>query len=263
MRIPTIFFFLPRAPCCHFGVYLNLWPFKRVPPTQLQSAMQNQNKPWLVGFGRCNIRLKNKKSFLPLPDIFPSEKPQNNRGIFLFLNYSTVLNLILIPSCALDIALLAVHVCFVIKKNSSLPSGFSVLCSYLDMIRAQSGVLWHLLAFIKVWKQNKSCSSFPASGCMEHFFPWNSNVSPKSFHQICCIWRNDPYPRQLRQNIIRCRQVSLRRCDKKEKPSFVALRGRRCCQLVHKHNRSQAPSIHLCHCIRPVLPNSPMKSSSN
>lgn len=132
--------------------------------------MQNQNKPWLVGFGRCNIRLKNKKSFLPLPDIFPSEKPQNNRGIFLFLNYSTVLNLILIPSCTLDIALLAVHVCFVIKKNCSLPSGFSVLCSDLDMIRAQSGVLWHLLAFIKVWKRNKSCSIFPASGCMEHFF---------------------------------------------------------------------------------------------
>lgn len=132
---------------------------------------------------------KTKRAFFPLPDIFPSEKPQNNTGIFLFLNYSTVLNLILIPSCALDIALLALHACFVIKNVLCLLV-FQLLCS--DLIRVQSGVLWHLLAFIKVWKWNKSCSIFPASGCMEHFFPlWNSNVTPKSFHRICCNCRTD------------------------------------------------------------------------
>lgn len=135
---------------------------------------------------------KTKRAFFPLPDIFPSAQPQNNTGIFLFLNYSTVLNLILIPSCALDIALLAAHVCFVLKKIVLCLLVFQLLCSDLDMIRAQSGVLWHLLAFIKVCRRNKSCSIFPASGCMEHFFPfWNSTVLLKSFQRICCICRND------------------------------------------------------------------------
>lgn len=76
--------------------------------------MQNQNKPWLVGFGRCIVRLKTKRaSFLP-SEIFPSAKPQNNTGIFLFLNYSTVLNLTLIASHALNLALLTMHACILL-----------------------------------------------------------------------------------------------------------------------------------------------------
>lgn len=205
---------------------------------------------------------KTKRAFFPLPDIFPSEKPQNNTGIFLFLNYSTVLNLILIPSCALDIALLALHACFVIKNVLCLLV-FQLLCS--DLIRVQSGVLWHLLAFIKVWKWNKSCSIFPASGCMEHFFPFGIQMLHQKasieFAAIVELTRLHPYCRQLCQNIISCRQVQSRRCDEEKKPPLVALRGHWCCQVVH--NRSQAPSIQLCHCVTPVLPSSPMKSSSN
>lgn len=95
-------------------VLLSLSHLICVSPYQLKSAMQNQNKPWLVGFGRCTVRLKTERAFFSLPEIFPSAKPQNNTGIFLFLNYSTVLNLI--PSHALNIALLAMHACILSYK---------------------------------------------------------------------------------------------------------------------------------------------------
>lgn len=94
-----------------FAVFICLPPLICVSLYQLESDMRDQNKPWLVGFGRCTVRLKTKTAFFSPPEIFPSAKPQNNTGIFLFLNYSTVLNLIPIPSHALGIALLTMHAC--------------------------------------------------------------------------------------------------------------------------------------------------------
>ncbi len=88
------------------SISICLPPLICVSPYQLESTVQNQNKPWLVGFGRCTVRLG-----VSHWEIFPSAKPQNNTGIFLFLNYSTVLNLILILSHALYITFLARHAC--------------------------------------------------------------------------------------------------------------------------------------------------------
>lgn len=102
----------PLSPSFTVCISICLPPLICVSPYQLESDTRDQNKPWLVGFGRCAVRLKTKTA--PPPEIFPSVKPRNNTGIFLLLNYSTVLNLIPIPSHAPSIALLTMHACILL-----------------------------------------------------------------------------------------------------------------------------------------------------
>lgn len=83
-------------------------------PAEICNAKSKQAMvSWLWWIYRT---IKNKKSPFSLPEIFPSAKPLNNTGIFLFWNYSSVLNLTLIPSHALNIALLAMHACILLYK---------------------------------------------------------------------------------------------------------------------------------------------------
>lgn len=50
--------------------------------TVLESAIRNQNKPWLVGFGRCTIQFFKTTGFFP--ESVPHVTSQNNTGTYFF-----------------------------------------------------------------------------------------------------------------------------------------------------------------------------------
>lgn len=79
---------------------------------------------------------ENKRVFSFFTEIFPSEKLWNNACLFLLLNFSTVLNLILMLSHTENSTFGRVCMYFVVHKLHFLPSGFLVLLPYLEAITA-------------------------------------------------------------------------------------------------------------------------------
>lgn len=249
---------------CHF--YLHVLPLICV------SATQNHNKPWLVATGRCVAWLKNKKSFFsfpPHPETFPSEN-ENNACIFHFLKCSTVFNLSPIPSHTLKIAPLSdtclyfvTQIVFSLLWLHNFHTWMRLQLCCIE-VRLRFSSYWYnrflvvqltLLAFfiLNTSTISPACDSSNSRLLTCPFFIYTaagSMCSSVSSTRICGGTAGVK---------IKASKIKL----KSAVPSSVAISGHHCDQLVHKHNCSQAPTIHLCDCIRPVLPSSPVKSSSN
>lgn len=104
-------------------------------PTGICNAKSKQTMvSWLWQMYRT---IKDKKGFFST-EIFPSAKPRNNTGSLL-LNYSTVLNLILIPSHALNIALMTMYPCILSYIIAFSALWFSTI---IPRLRSDQGLVW-------------------------------------------------------------------------------------------------------------------------
>lgn len=93
-----------------------------------------------------------------------------------------VLNLLVLPTQFVHIHILAVHLQFIIQRNSLKALAYKV-CQHVAL------VLWHAMNALSTWTQATELAKWPGLAVNPHFYPWwlwaTSGVGFWVWHSLC------------------------------------------------------------------------------